>query len=208
MNKAIRFGPSMSGVLTRVHRANAQTVPVTLHQIRMAGSTSQLPSIVQPSLWMSMLPKSLRQRRKLKNRNQKSIVERMSANPATFFMAMFILIGSMSINLLGMKNEFATYTRRTDTRIGLLKEVVERLQAGEKFDVDRALGAGDESHEREWEAMVGQFVDNSLPIGETEEKQIEKNETVSTPPKQVARSESEPEVQAPTKKSKGLSSFF
>ncbi|KAL1901306.1 hypothetical protein Cpir12675_000539 [Ceratocystis pirilliformis] len=185
-------------------RASIGFVPmVELQHIRMSSGSSRLPSIAQPSLWFSMLPKSLRQRRGLKKRNQKSIMERMSANPATFFMAMFILIGSMSINLLGMKNEFATFTRRTDTRICLLKEVIERLQAGEKFDVDRALGAGDEDQEREWEDVVGQFVGglSSAEKSDTEEKH--KNEAAP-----ISTNQPESVTETPSRKNKGLSSFF
>ncbi|KAL2886403.1 hypothetical protein HOO65_060233 [Ceratocystis lukuohia] len=185
-------------------RASIGFVPMAgLQHIRMASDASRLPSIAQPSLWLSMLPKSLRQRRGLKKRNQKSIMERMSANPATFFMAMFILIGSMSINLLGMKNEFATFTRRTDTRICLLREVIERLQAGEKFDVDRALGAGDEDQEREWEDVVGQFV-GDLPSAEKSDTE-EKHKTEAAP---VSTKQSESATETPSRKSKGLSSFF
>ena len=36
-------------------------------------------------------------------------------------------------------------------KIGLLKEVLEKLQKGEDVDVERALGTGDPKEEKEWE---------------------------------------------------------
>lgn len=41
--------------------------------------------------------------------------------------------------------------RRADAKIGLLREVIERIQKGEKVDVEGLLGTGDERREREWE---------------------------------------------------------
>lgn len=41
--------------------------------------------------------------------------------------------------------------RRSDVRIGLLREVVEKLQKGEEVDVEKVLGTGDAEREAEWE---------------------------------------------------------
>jgi hypothetical protein len=41
--------------------------------------------------------------------------------------------------------------RQSDVRIGLLREVVEKLQRGEKVDVEKVLGTGDKEKELEWE---------------------------------------------------------
>jgi hypothetical protein len=41
--------------------------------------------------------------------------------------------------------------RQSDVRIGLLREVVEKLQRGEKVDVEQVLGTGDPEKELEWE---------------------------------------------------------
>lgn len=64
---------------------------------------------------------------------------------------MFTLIGSQAIRMLTLKNSYATYTRSTDAKIELLKEVIERVQRGEKVDVEKLLGTGDEAKEREWD---------------------------------------------------------
>jgi Family of unknown function (DUF5321) len=72
-------------------------------------------------------------------------------NPATFFIVIFLLIGSMSIQMISLKKNFATFIRRSDVRIGLLREVVEKLQKGEEVDVEKTLGTGNPEKELEWE---------------------------------------------------------
>lgn len=78
-------------------------------------------------------------------------------NPATFFIVIFLLVGSMSIQMIALKKDFATFIRRTDVRIGLLREVVEKLQRGEKVDVEQALGTGSPEKELEWEEGLRVF---------------------------------------------------
>ncbi|KAL8892332.1 MAG: hypothetical protein Q9215_000731 [Flavoplaca cf. flavocitrina] len=64
---------------------------------------------------------------------------------------MFLLIGSNAMQLLALRNEFTTYSRRADAKIGLLKEVIERVQKGEDVDVKGLLGTGNPENEKEWE---------------------------------------------------------
>lgn len=61
------------------------------------------------------------------------------------------MIGSMSIQMISLRKNFETYMRRSDVRIGLLREVVERLQNGEQVDVEKMLGTGEAEREAEWE---------------------------------------------------------
>lgn len=82
-------------------------------------------------------------------------------NPATFFIAIFLLIGSMAIQMIALRKDFATFTRQSDVRIGLLREVVEKLQRGEEVDVEKVLGTGDPEKEIEWQE--GMLHDFSLP---------------------------------------------
>lgn len=72
-------------------------------------------------------------------------------NPATFYIVIFLFIGSMSIQMIAMRRNFENFMRQSDVRIGLLREVVEKLQKGETVDVEKALGAGDQQKEHEWE---------------------------------------------------------
>lgn len=40
--------------------------------------------------------------------------------------------------------------RRAEAKIGILREVIERVQRGEKVDVEGVLGTGDAVQEGEW----------------------------------------------------------
>jgi hypothetical protein len=64
---------------------------------------------------------------------------------------MFIAIGSQAVWQIVLKHEHADFTRKADVRIGLLREVVERLGKGEDVDVERILGTGNEKEEKAWE---------------------------------------------------------
>lgn len=121
----------------------------TVRQGRSQSTSSNLPKIVQPSIWTSIIPKFMRNRgpRDPKKESPKS----KEWNPATFFIMIFLLIGSQAIQILILKNDWATYSRKADAKVQLLKEVIERIKNGEKVDVEKLLGTGDEAKEREWE---------------------------------------------------------
>lgn len=57
----------------------------------------------------------------------------------------------MSIQMIALRNSFDRYMRQSEVRIGQLREVVERIQAGEQVDVEKALGTGDAKREADWE---------------------------------------------------------
>lgn len=56
--------------------------------------------------------------------------------------------------MIALKRDFNTFTRRAEVRIGLLREVVEKLQGGKEVDVEKTLGTGDDAKEKEWEKML------------------------------------------------------
>ncbi|KAL2218612.1 hypothetical protein M432DRAFT_379225 [Thermoascus aurantiacus ATCC 26904] len=124
----------------------------TVRQGRPQSTSSNLPKIVQPSIWTSIIPKFMRNRgpRDPRKESPKS----KEWNPATFFIMIFLLIGSQAIQILILKNDWATYSRRADAKVQLLKEVIERIKNGEKVDVEKLLGTGDEAKEREWEEVL------------------------------------------------------
>lgn len=64
----------------------------------------------------------------------------------------------MSIQMIAMRNEFAAFSRRADARIGLLKEIIERIQKGEEVDVEGLLGTGDAVREKEWEEGIPPYL--------------------------------------------------
>ncbi|KAL8763130.1 MAG: hypothetical protein Q9184_001023, partial [Pyrenodesmia sp. 2 TL-2023] len=67
---------------------------------------------------------------------------------------MSLLIGSNAMQMIALKSEFTTFSRRADAKIGLLKEVIRRVQNGEDVDVKGLLGTGDSEQENEWEQVI------------------------------------------------------
>ncbi|OGM50569.1 hypothetical protein ABOM_000754 [Aspergillus bombycis] len=120
------------------------------HQIRF--ESTRVPRLAQASIWSSMVPKFIR------NRGPKEITAESEKskewNPASFYIIIFILIGSQAIRMIALKNDYRAYTRTTDAKITLLREVIERVKNGEKVDVERLLGTGDQGKEREWEEIL------------------------------------------------------
>lgn len=53
--------------------------------------------------------------------------------------------------MIALKHEFTNFNRKANAQIGLLKDVLGRLQRGEDVDVEGLLGTGDKEKEREWE---------------------------------------------------------
>ncbi|MCJ1463792.1 hypothetical protein MMC07_002401 [Pseudocyphellaria aurata] len=67
---------------------------------------------------------------------------------------MFILIGSNAVRMVSLNNDLRSFSRKADVRIELLQDVIERVGKGEKVDVKKMLGSGDEDKEQEWENVV------------------------------------------------------
>lgn len=67
----------------------------------------------------------------------------------------------MSIQMIALRNEFATFSRRADAKINLLREVIERVQNGEDVDVEGLLGTGDPEKEKEWEEGISKLYHRS-----------------------------------------------
>ncbi len=111
--------------------------------------TRPLSSVTETSFWKSLIPRPLRSPETAGQRKKTKVQK--GWNPATFFIFIFLLIGSMSIQMISLKKDFATFMRQSDARIGLLREVVEKLQKGEDVDVEKVLGTGDPERELAWE---------------------------------------------------------
>ena len=57
----------------------------------------------------------------------------------------------MSIQMIALRNTSEAFSRRADAKIGLLREIIGRIQKGEEVDVEGLLGTGDGKREKEWE---------------------------------------------------------
>jgi hypothetical protein len=65
---------------------------------------------------------------------------------------MFLFVGSMSIQLIALRNQTERYNRQSTVRIEQLRAALKRLQNGEEVNVDKLLGDVDESpQEADWE---------------------------------------------------------
>ncbi|KAF7503272.1 hypothetical protein GJ744_004030 [Endocarpon pusillum] len=102
-------------------------------QSRSVSSNARtLPKVAQPSIWQSLVPRTLRNRSETASEsNQKR-----------------------AIRIIQLQTEFNTFMRRAELKIGKLREVIEALQKGEEIDVEKVLGTGDEIQEREWEEAL------------------------------------------------------
>ncbi|KAH0556437.1 hypothetical protein GP486_005644 [Trichoglossum hirsutum] len=115
-----------------------------------ASTSRHLPRITQPTIWTSLIPKFLRSPKSPKP-STPARPKSKEWNPATFYIVVFLLIGSQAIQMIALRNEYSAFSRRADARIGLLKEAIERVQNGEDVDVKALLGTGDKAQEKEWE---------------------------------------------------------
>ena len=53
--------------------------------------------------------------------------------------------------MIALKKDSEAFNRHADVRIGLLREVIEKIQNGEEVDVEKVLGTGDPRKEATWE---------------------------------------------------------
>ncbi|KAL4862310.1 hypothetical protein BDV12DRAFT_179007 [Aspergillus spectabilis] len=116
--------------------------------------TPSLPKIAQPSFWTSLMPKFLRSPSSSSSSSSSPSPKSTEWNPASFYIIIFILIGSQAIRMIALKNEYTAYNRSTEAKIRLLREVIEKVKAGEEVNVERLLGRGEEGVEREWEEVL------------------------------------------------------
>ncbi|KAI3394158.1 hypothetical protein diail_3168 [Diaporthe ilicicola] len=131
--------------------ATRRMIPQTpRHSARLV---SMQPRVAETSFWKSLIPKPLRRENRTGGKGGAPAAKPKSKewNPATFFIGIFLLIGSLSIQMIALHKSFDAFMRRSDVRIGLLREVVERIQNGETVDVEKVLGTGDPDKEAEWE---------------------------------------------------------
>ncbi|TGJ86129.1 hypothetical protein E0Z10_g2625 [Xylaria hypoxylon] len=196
MDKSLQRGAFKTYATARAPRVWRPIPFLHQHHIRYQSSA---PTVVQSSFWKSLIPKPLRPKPKPtvdwgvpKKKKPKS----KEWNPATFYIVIFLFIGSMSIQMIALKRDHATFMRRAEVRIGLLREVVEKLQRGEEVDVEKALGTGDAEKEIEWEEVLREIErDDTLkntkrtaktkaspPIPTTTDSSPESTSTQSTEP--------------------------
>ncbi|KAL7626230.1 hypothetical protein AAE478_003000 [Parahypoxylon ruwenzoriense] len=186
--------------------------PLYVRQHQFIRHMSRLPAIAQPSLWKSIIPKPFRRSEESAGREVGGKPKSKEWNPATFYIVMFLFIGSMSIQMIALKREFDMFMRRSEVRIELLREVVEKLQKGEEVDVEKTLGTGDAEKEMGWEEALREIERDDIlrNAKRTEKAKPPPPAPAPTPAKTEARGVATPENMEQQKKSKneGYSNFF
>ncbi|KAF3040357.1 hypothetical protein E8E12_009397 [Didymella heteroderae] len=145
MRQILRTPASCRSVLTSPPRQTprqTRTFALQAPQTRFLST----PTILRPSFWSSMIPRPLKGR--------PSAPRSREWNPATPFIVLSLLVGSQAIQILWLKQERAHALRKAEAKIGLLREVIERVQNGEDVDVEKVLGTGDERMEKEWHEVL------------------------------------------------------
>ncbi|KAL2159584.1 hypothetical protein VTH06DRAFT_2153 [Thermothelomyces fergusii] len=154
-------------------------------------NTRAVSSVADVSFWKSLVPKPLRS--PTGSNRKKTKVQQRGWNPATFFIIIFLLIGSMAIQMISLRKDFETFMRQSGVKIDQLREVVEKLQRGEEVDVEEALGTGDAQKELEWEQVLRE-IEREEPAKNQRRKQPE---TPPNPAPTTPRSETEQNPPAP-----------
>ncbi|ROT35888.1 hypothetical protein SODALDRAFT_381170, partial [Sodiomyces alkalinus F11] len=170
----------------------ASSFPAHAPLLLLPRYSSSMPTIAQPEFWKSLIPKPFRPEEKLPDdpmikRVKAKKVQSKEWNPATFYIVIFLLIGSMSINLISLRQSFETFMRQSDVRIGLLREVIERIQRGERVDVEKVLGTGNPDKEQDWAEVL---------------REIERDDVTRSQRKERSRSSSSSNNNEPTTRSK------
>lgn len=49
------------------------------------------------------------------------------------------------------------FSRKTEAKLTVLREVLQRVKNGEDFDVEKMLGTGNPQQEKEWEEMMNEI---------------------------------------------------
>ncbi|RPB16333.1 hypothetical protein P167DRAFT_602531 [Morchella conica CCBAS932] len=122
---------------------------ISMHQLKhpapASASTRYLPRFLDPRIyWQSSKSAS----------KAKGPQGKKPWNPATFYIAIFLLIGSQAIQIIALRLNHDERMRRANVKIAVLKEVIERLQRGEDVDVEGMLGVGNEKDEKSWEDVL------------------------------------------------------
>lgn len=119
---------------------------------------SRLPRVASRTLWASLIPKPFRTPQdpveaaeRAKARAARKKMPGFWSSPYSIFVLLAILVGSNAIQIIGLRREMLNFSRKTEAKLELLREVVRKVRRGEEVDVRKALGTGDSEAEAEWE---------------------------------------------------------
>lgn len=165
---------------------------------------SRLPHVASPSFWKSLIPRPFRRPADATEAAQRAIRRDAGAEErrtGIIFLVLGILVGSNAINIIAVRREMLNFTRQTDAKLELLREVVQRVKNGEDVDVRRALGTGDPEQEKEWEQVMKELEETDMlqegrkkreakRVQKAEERRLkdEERQRSSAPPSETSES--------------------
>ncbi|KAG5954044.1 hypothetical protein E4U58_000221 [Claviceps cyperi] len=162
-------------------------------------------SVADPAFWKSLIPKPFRKDNRKHGEGKKS----KEWNPATFFINMFILIGSMPIQMIALRKQSKEYDRQSSLKIARLSETLRRLRNGEEADGDEILGGADEAQkDLDWAELLTAAGSESMHRG-AESATLTltaAQDTITTTKKLLTKDQEEPSTTKP--KSSTLGNFF
>lgn len=147
MHQLLRAPASLRTALVPSSRPTSHSRTFALLAPQLQQRYISLPRVLSPSFWGSMIPKPLK---RASTPLTSTATPPRGWNPATPYIILGLLVGSQAIQVLWLKQDQAHAKRRAEAQIGLLREVIERVQRGEEVDVGRELGSGDEKREWGW----------------------------------------------------------
>ncbi|EHK18848.1 uncharacterized protein TRIVIDRAFT_157707 [Trichoderma virens Gv29-8] len=143
------------------------------------------------------------------NRKKLKAKAKKEWNPATYFIVMFLFIGSMSIQMIALRNQTERYMRQSALRIAQLREVVRRIQNGEDVDVEKVLGTGDAQKETEWEEVLQAIERDEASRGLEKQPKQEQTGAQAKTTSQPESSAQQVQPEAPVKtKTASFGNFF
>ncbi|KAK0938457.1 hypothetical protein LTR29_009983 [Friedmanniomyces endolithicus] len=147
-------------------------------------SSSRLPRIATPSFWASLVPKPWR-RKAVHDPDATDATDTTSTapvkksrpwSPYTTILILALLVGSNAIQLISIRNDTLAFSRKTEAKLSLLREVLQKVKRGEIDDaeVKRALGTGVAEAEREWEEVVKEIEETDVLLEAEKRKKATK----------------------------------
>ncbi|KXL44280.1 hypothetical protein M433DRAFT_34747, partial [Acidomyces richmondensis BFW] len=120
-----------------------------------------LPRVANPNFWSSLVPKAFRTpddpveaAERAKARAARKKQPGFWSSPYSVFVLLAILVGSNAIQIIGLRREMLNFSRKTEAKLELLREVVQKVRRGEEVDIRKALGTGNPEAEAEWEEAM------------------------------------------------------
>lgn len=132
----------------------------------------RMPRVANPSFWKSLIPRFLRKptsEEEAADRARKRDAGASERRVGLTFLFLGILVGSNAINIISLRREMLNFSRLTEAKLDVLREVVDSVRRGEDVDVKKALGTGDPEQEKEW-AQVMEEVEKTDMLWEGRKK--------------------------------------